>query len=464
LEYLKYAIFPSKGRKEWFFAYQAEKRHLPVPKPLGWLEHIQRGLVDESYYLSEAIGSGVPLIEETDRLREAKTLGELVKIVRRMHDSGFYHRDLHAGNFLRDRESLYLTDLHRARILKSVSVDQRLENLSHLFHSLRSVWEEREQSRFLEGYFAEDAIPPQTREGYLQKIHDEMNRLQKRQWQSRSRRCLKESGEFSVKKEPGARIYHRKDFPMDRLERTVEQHLLFVKRGSTELVKNSPEVTVSLFKDEGQRVCVKQFRFLRLWDRVRDQFRLSKGMKAWMGGNGLRVRGMSSIKPLALIERKSLFRQSESLLVMEAVEGGQELDRYLLKGFENLDEKRQFIKAFALWLSHFHRNNLYHRDMKTCNIFVSGGRKDWGFNLLDLEDIFLDRKVKEKMLFKNILQLNTSTPRMITRADRMRFLKAYQEHRPAIRDAKQFLSQLAQKSGERGTVYVAPEGVVEEKS
>ena len=48
MEYLKYLIFPSKGRKEWFIAYQMGKRHLNVPQPLGWMERVRGGLVEES--------------------------------------------------------------------------------------------------------------------------------------------------------------------------------------------------------------------------------------------------------------------------------------------------------------------------------------------------------------------------------------------------------------------------------
>ena len=463
IEYLKYFVFPSKGRKEWFIAYQSGKRHLQIPRPLGWMERIHRGLVKESFYLSEAIGSGVSIIEETDRLRGEQTFNELVKIVRRIHDSGLYHRDLHAGNFLWDGESLFLTDLHRARILKSLSIDQRLANLSHLFHSLRSIWEEGERSRFLERYFTEDPISPQKRERFLQKIHSGMDRLQRRQWQSRTRRCLKESTEFSVKKRKGTTVYHRKDFSFGRLKGAVERHLFLVQERPFELLKKSPEVRVSLFQDGEERICVKQFCSPRLWDRLKERFRLSKGMKAWVSGNGLRVRGMSTIKTLALMERKGWSDWPESFLVMKVLEQGQELDRYILKGFGTLKEKRDFIQVSAKWLSRFHRMDLYHRDMKTCNIFVSEGDKTWDFNLLDLEDVSLDKRVKEEMLFKNFLQLNTSTPRIITRTDRLRFFEAYHRRNPVIKDKDRFLFRLIQKSRERGIVYVSPEGVVEER-
>ncbi len=208
---------------------------------------------------------------------------------------------------------------------------------------------------------------------------------------------------------------------------------------------------------------MKQFCYPHWWDRFREHFRLSKGLKAWLGGNGLKARGVSSIPPLALMERKSCFGSAESFLVMEAPEGGEEMDRYILKGFSGLEEKRVFIKSFARWLSQLHQKGIYHQDMKTCNILVSRNGQVWDFKLLDLEDVWLNEKVNVKKLFKNLLQLNTSTPNLITRMDRLRFFRAYREQHPIIRNEKEFLFRLIKKSKERGIVYVSPHGVVEEK-
>src|SRR4030042_5831184 len=275
MEILKYLVFPSKGRKEWFIAYQLGKRNLNIPKPLGWMERVRWGLVKESYYLSEAIESGVSLAEVADRLKDEKISTELVKTVIRLHSSGLLHQDLHAGNFLWDGESFYLIDLHRARLLHSLSLSQRLWNLSHLFHSLRSIWEEKEQLRFLDQYFEGDSVSSQKKKEYLMKIHSWMVRLQKRQWRSRTKRWLKESTEFSVKKEKGITIYLRNDLSLDRLKKVIESHLAFVREKPSDLLKNSPEVKVFLIEDEKGRVYVKQFCYPHFWERMKDNFSLS---------------------------------------------------------------------------------------------------------------------------------------------------------------------------------------------
>jgi tRNA A-37 threonylcarbamoyl transferase component Bud32 len=163
------------------------------------------------------------------------------------------------------------------------------------------------------------------------------------------------------------------------------------------------------------------------------------------------------------MEQKSWFGCVESFLVMEASDVGEEMDRHICKGFNGFEEKRVLIESFARWLSQLHQKSIYHQDMKACNILVSKNGQVWDFKLLDLEDVRLNEKIDEKKLYKNLLQLNTSIPRTITRTDRLRFYKEYHRFYSIVKSDHDFLSSLFQKSRERGTVYVSLQGVVEEK-
>jgi serine/threonine protein kinase len=272
-----------------------------------------------------------------------------------------------------------------------------------------------------------------------------------------------ESTEFSLKREKGVTIYHRRDFPVDRSKKVVEDHLSLIKEKPSALTKISPEVIVSLLDDGREKVGVKQFRYSHFLDIFKNLFRPSKGLRSWVAGNGLMARGIPSLNPLALFEQRKWWGVNESFLIMEASRKGLEMDRYILEGFVDFRKKRLFIKHFAQWLSHLHQRNLYHQDMKTCNILVSENGGTWDFYLLDLEDIRLDKKVDEKSLFKNFLQLNTSIPKTMTRTDRLRFLKEYLHEQPVIRDVKNFIIRLMENSRERGMVYVSSQGVVMEK-
>ena len=461
-EGLKYLFSPSKGQKEFHIASQLEQRGLPIPRPLGWMERVRKGWVKESYYLSEAIGTGVSFIEEAAKSKEPRSINELAKTVRKFQEAGLFHRDLHGGNFLWEDDKLFLIDLHRAKLVKSLSLRRRLWDLSHLFHSLRSMWGEDEQLQFLDQYFEGRVDGSQKREMLHQRIYPVMNRLQQRQWRSRTKRCLKESAEFTVQREKGIRYFRRRDFPLDRLKRVMEGHRDLVRERPVSLIKYSPEVIVSILNDEAERICVKQFCYPSFWARMKGHFRRSKGFKSWRAANGVRARGLPSLKPLALAERRDWIGLRESFLLMEALANDQEMDRYILKGFEDLKKKRLFIGTFARWLDGLHHMRLYHKDMKTCNILVSERTETWNFHLLDFEDLLMDEDINLEKLFRNLLQLNTSTPRVMTKVDRYRCFKEYLRLNPIAKDQKVFLRELVDESRRRGLVYVSPQGVVTE--
>src|SRR4030042_13684 len=107
MEYIKYLFLPSKGQKEFLIASQLENKNLNIPKPLGWMERVQRVLVRESYFLSEAIGTGVSFIDEGLKSRDPISITELAMTVRKFQDTGLFHRDLHGGNFLWEGSSIF---------------------------------------------------------------------------------------------------------------------------------------------------------------------------------------------------------------------------------------------------------------------------------------------------------------------------------------------------------------------
>jgi len=83
--------------------------------------------------------------------------------IRKMHDAGVYHADLHLKNLLIDAEgAAYILDLDRARVVQSVGTGLRMANLLRLDRSVRK-WEACRQAvttadrlRFLRAYAGDD--------------------------------------------------------------------------------------------------------------------------------------------------------------------------------------------------------------------------------------------------------------------------------------------------------------------
>lgn len=459
MELLKYLIFPSKAKKEWLITCQVKKRDLPVPEPLGWFEKHYKALTIESYYISEAIVSGSVLVDCQYILKDEIVLSNLVKTLLKIHRSGLYHKDLHAGNLIWDGQSFFVLDLHRAKIVKSLSLNQRLFNIASLLHSLRDVLKEGDQIKFIEEYFKTEKIDSNV-SILFNKIHLLMDNLQNRQWESRTKRCLKESTDFTITKNNHIIVYHRKEFGIDLISKLLKNHLEISSKEQTRLVKKDKKSLISCLKDGETSIYIKQFCYPSLRDKLSGFLFFSKGMRAWVGGNGLRVRGISSITPLGLLVKKHWGLIKEDFLFMEEIKDGLEMDRYISNHLNSLLLKRRFIKEFAHWLSILHQKKIYHKDMKACNIIVTENKGNWDFYLLDLEDVRLKEDVNEKRLLKNLIQLNTSIPEIISERDRLRFFKEYTKFRPLVKEEKSFIRKIIKKGRQRGVVYISSNGIV----
>jgi tRNA A-37 threonylcarbamoyl transferase component Bud32 len=256
--------------------------------------------------------------------------------------------------------------------------------------------------------------------------------------------------------------YHRRDVPLDRLREVIREHRRIVEEEPRALLKNSLRVAVSLVGKGEEKFCVKQFSYPTLGERMKECFRREKGLKAWVAANGLKARGITGLKLLAFAKRTRCLGVREGFLLMEALENGQEMDRYLVRGFDGFSSRRRFIRSFAQWLSQLHGKGVYHQDMKTCNIWVSEKEGSWDFTLLDLEDVALDETVEGKKFFRTCLQLNTSVPGRISRTDRLRFLRQYLENRSVPLEKRKWAKQMMEETRKRGILYVAPWGVVRE--
>jgi tRNA A-37 threonylcarbamoyl transferase component Bud32 len=122
--YLCSPLGPSKARKEYRTACHLLRHGLPTPLPLGAGEIRHRGFVQASIYVMEAIPDYITLrdyvLTQPDGPEGLAEVTELAATyVRRMHESGLWHRDLYLANFLLTGGSgtrrLYLVDLGRAR-------------------------------------------------------------------------------------------------------------------------------------------------------------------------------------------------------------------------------------------------------------------------------------------------------------------------------------------------------------
>jgi len=482
-ERAKYLLLPSRAKREWHVSRAFQIKGVQIPVPIGVIERRRWGFLEESLYVSEAIEGAQPLMDffterfaggdskEGEKRRVLSLLGDTV---RRIHDGRLFHADLHAGNFLIRKSGegpLYLIDLHSARMRKVLTRWHRLWNIAQLFYSLNGLLGQEDKAVFLEAYAGKE-MHCSASQPLLMKVEGQVGRIKRRHQRSRAKRCLRESTLFTRHDWDGYRVYRRRDVSGEILMEMISAHREIAEKSPQCLLKNSPKTVVSMVEiapETGLRTCVKQYRYVTAWGKIKNRFRCSKGKISWIAANELFRQGISDLKPLAYVEKARVGLLGESFFMMESPADYLEMDRYLITSFGNSPpgevtaRRRSFIQQFARCIGRLHQVHIYHGDLKTCNILVRERTGAWDFSLIDLDAVRLGTVVNVRRALKNLVQINCSIPGFLGYGDRIRFLKWYLELYPIPVQTRDLVNTIYEESRKRGVLYVSPEGDVAEE-
>ena len=511
-EYIKHLFVPTKARTEWEVGNALLSKDINTALPLAISEGKRRLLI-----VTETVSNSEELMEFCQvnyegslsvekESEKKKLLGKLAPFLRDIHEKGFCHYDLHAGNILiRFKEEqnvtgydLFLMDLHRVKIFRSISINKRMFNLAQIFNSLSSIMTKSDKLYFIRSY-GSNALGNITDEKELvRQIDEQSSGIRNTHYRSRLKRCLKESSVFSRKKFAGIKMFFRKGYDTDSLQQLIEKHNSVLDyNDSAVIIKRDSKTALTrhAFKDKTvQNVVVKQYRVGCPGCLIKNIFRSSSGRKAWVAGNGLRVYGLNTPLPLALLEKKRFGVTTDSYVIMEEVKDSLEMDRYMLKDFSNRLEtnqckeeshftatplsppsqgwdlkklsrdpkKMELISGLAKTLGDMHNHNIFHHDLKTCNIMVKENDKSFDFTFLDFDKVSFNEELTVRKRVKNLTQINLSTPRLFTLSDRLRFLKEYLDQCDITNEKKDILRELITLSKREKVLYVSFQGDVTE--
>jgi tRNA A-37 threonylcarbamoyl transferase component Bud32 len=195
----------SKAEKSWRVAQGLLAAGLLTPEPVMRIEsasetgpsfYVCRYLPDllEARYLFRAANAGEE-VEKFPAVDFPAFVEELGRTARRLHDAGFWHRDLSGGNILlrfgadRRPSALYLVDLNRTRMGRPPGVSERLRDLSRL-----ALFRPEHQERLLASYWGALPVSPARRRLYAAYhrgfLFKNESKKTLRGWRERARRLL----------------------------------------------------------------------------------------------------------------------------------------------------------------------------------------------------------------------------------------------------------------------------------
>jgi tRNA A-37 threonylcarbamoyl transferase component Bud32 len=303
---------------------------------------------------------------------------ELGRLLRRLHDAGIDHRDLHVGNLLAREGTLFVLDVHRAGRAR-FSESRRLDGLAFTAMSFLDLRPRSDVARFLRAAGAADRRS-------WEKVWDRLRAGLVRYYEGRADRAVE-----------GGRGFARTDGVLHRTDADVEAIVRQVRSGPREPVK--VEGTRGLYRLPGGR-------FLK-------RLRRGRAARYWRAAHGLAVRGLGTPRLLAC---------GPAWVAGEWVDAP-DLHAFVRDRLGALGraERDRFLGRLARDLRRAHALGVFHGDLKATNVLV----RDGDFLFVDLDALRFRKEVPERERMLNLAQLNASLTPPLTRTDRLRFLRAY---------------------------------------
>jgi tRNA A-37 threonylcarbamoyl transferase component Bud32 len=379
---VRHFLLPRRRWAEWRNLHRLMDARIPAARPLA--KGQSKAAHPRSYFvLTEQVpGTHISANSPAD----ARKLG---RFVADLHRRRLFHADLNRNNFILSPEGkFYLLDAQEVYFLPWMPRWLKVNNLGRMTFNLCSLDHSQPWTdRFLEGY--NQGLPDKVN---ISDVIAAARRHQHRRYRSRSKRCCKNSTEFTVLKTRHLNGYKRRGFNWG-VQEVIEAQEKGIPLKGTHVLGY-------------QGVCIKKH--------PRKFLHQNRCLASWKMSRALEVRGISVPRSLGYFD----FR-GQRYFLSELLDDSLQLNAYL-SGITDEKVRRQALKKLALWLRTFHDTGVWQRDFKSSNILC----RNSDYFMVDLDGVRIQALSEEKKIY-NLAQLNASISNALSIKDRLRFYRYY---------------------------------------
>ena len=302
----------------------------------------------------------------------------------------------------------------------------------------------REHLLILADFHRETRVGVREHPGAAGLSEESVDRSHERRYDRASRRCLGNTGEFRRERVAGRRLHRRAELPAEVFLEAVRQHDARIRSGGdSRVLKSDHRARVTIEDPVDARfppLCVKEFHRPLVRQRVVDLMQGSRARMAWLAANACLVRGISTPKPLGIVEA-----EGRSYFVNEYIPDAVSLNDYVAdfgrpRGKAAVRCWHAFVDAVATFVRKLHTHRLRHLDLAAKNILTREHDGGFEFFLIDLSDLRLGRAPSARFKIRNLgqlAQLHVSP----SRTDKLRFFRRYVADHPEL-DRREILLEI----------------------
>jgi tRNA A-37 threonylcarbamoyl transferase component Bud32 len=195
------------------------------------------------------------------------------------------------------------------------------------------------------------------------------------------KKLYRETSANAFKKDWNHYIVYARSLESESLQAFLKDPDHFVAQGT--IIKDGRSATVALIDIGQTQYVLKRYNIKNFWHRIRRQLRPSRAWVCWRNAHILEMLGISTAKPVLMMERRFGPLRREAYFLCEYVPG-QDALHYLKKEPINSPALALALEQFKALFSTMGDYAIVHGDMKATNFYVN----DQGITVLDLDGMY----------------------------------------------------------------------------
>ncbi|MGD8266784.1 MAG: lipopolysaccharide kinase InaA family protein [Desulfobacterales bacterium] len=319
-----------------------------------------------------------------DRERDAR-LHQCVALIARLHEGGKYQRDIHPGNFLVTGSEIYLIDGSDVRPLGRVPRRATGRALTNLASFLVQFDPDADQwaANALQTYEAQRRWSPSARR--LKRLGQMMRRSRHQRMRQRAAKVVRPCTAVAVRRSWQRYIACDRAWYSPAIEPLLNDPEAYMTKGVA--LKDGNSATVSRIAFEDQNLVIKRYNIKNRRHRLRRCLRPSRGRIAWCNAHMLRLIGIATPQPLALIEERWGPLYARAFLIC-TYQPGVHLADFWHHDWEAHDPRAAAMAPLGTLLARLAAARISHGDLKATNLIVHDGE----ITLVDLDGLRVFRR------------------------------------------------------------------------
>jgi hypothetical protein len=243
--------------------------------------------------------------------------------------------------------------------------------------------------------------------------------------------------DFDFTERGGAKIWVNRTFYSEELLELIADCDRLLARPDCRIIKDQEKIKVgrlTLGLASGQlKIYIKRYNAFSLRYRIGSLLLPSGAVRSLRGATILKGAGIETVKPIAAVESRLMGMVCKSFFITEEISTGKTADAYWIENLRPLSIfngqrcRREFIAKLATLFRNLHDAAIYHNDLKDANIIAVpvADRRSETFYLLDLDGVRRFASLSERHRMKNLVQINRTLGKYLTRSERWYFLNFY---------------------------------------